>query len=151
MIDFTHKNASSLLRTAALALVIGGPLAACTTAGPQTQGYVIDDQAVAEIKPGMDAKKVLSILGTPSTVSTVGNQNWYYISQNTNRKYMFQKPEITDQRVLAVMFTKALKVESIANYGMKDGEVFDFNKKTTPTGGTELSLVRQMLRMVGSN
>jgi hypothetical protein len=33
---------------------------------------------------------------------------------------------------------------------MKDGEVFDFNKNATPTGGTELSLVRQMLRMVGS-
>jgi outer membrane protein assembly factor BamE (lipoprotein component of BamABCDE complex) len=145
-----RKNASSLLRTAALSALLLSPLAACTTAGPQTQGYVIDEQAVAEIKPGMDAKKVLSILGTPSTVSTVGNQSWYYISQNTNRKYMFQKPEITDQRVLAVMFTKALKVESIANYGMKDGEVFDFNKNATPTGGTDLSIVRQMLRMVGS-
>ena len=150
MNGLTRKNSPSLLRTVALSALFLSPLAACTTAGPQTQGYVIDDQAVAEIKPGMDAKKVLSILGTPSTVSTVGNQNWYYISQNTNRKYMFQKPEITDQRVLAVIFTKALKVERIANYGMKDGEVFDFNKNTTPTGGTELSIVRQMLRMVGS-
>lgn len=150
MIDIKRNNASSLLRTAALALLVGGPLTACTTAGPQTQGYVIDEQAVAEIKPGMDAKKVLAILGTPSTVSTVGNQSWYYISQSTNRKYMFQKPEITDQRVLAVIFTKSLKVESIANYGMKDGEVFDFNKNATPTGGTDLSIVRQMLRMVGS-
>jgi len=150
MMNFSRKNASSLMRTAALALLVGGPLAACTTPGPQTQGYVIDEQAVAEIKPGMDAKKVLSILGTPSTVSTVGNQSWYYISQSTNRKYMFQKPEITDQRVLAVIFTKSLKVESLANYGMKDGEVFDFNKNATPTGGTDLSIVRQMLRMVGS-
>ena len=145
-----RKNASSLMRTAALSALLLSPLAACTTAGPQTQGYVIDEQAVAEIKPGMDAKKVLSILGTPSTVSTVGNQSWYYISQSTNRKYMFQKPEITDQRVLAVIFTKSLKVESIANYGMKDGDVFDFNKNATPTGGTDLSIVRQMLRMVGS-
>ena len=150
MIDIKRNNASSLLRTAALALLVGGPLTACTTAGPQTQGYVIDEQAVAEIKPGMDAKKVLASLGTPSTVSTVGNQSWYYISQSTNRKYMFQKPEITDQRVLAVIFTKSLKVESIANYGMKDGDVFDFNKNATPTGGTDLSIVRQMLRMVGS-
>ena len=150
MMNFSRKIASSLMRTAALALLVGGPLAACTTPGPQTQGYVIDEQAVAEIKPGMDAKKVLSILGTPSTVSTVGNQSWYYISQSTNRKYMFQKPEITDQRVLAVIFTKSLKVESLANYGMKDGEVFDFNKNATPTGGTDLSIVRQMLRMVGS-
>ena len=81
-----RKNVPSLLRTAALSALLLSPLAACTTAGPQTQGYVIDEQAVAEIKPGMDAKKVLSILGTPSTVSTVGNQSWYYISQNTNHE-----------------------------------------------------------------
>ena len=151
MMRFTRPAPYSLLRKTALALSLATSLAACTTAGPQVQGYVIDEKAVAEVKPGMDAKKVLEILGTPSTVSTVGNQAWYYISQNTNRKFMFEKPEITDQRVLSVMFTKTLKVERIANYGMKDGEVFDFNSNTTPTGGTSLSIVRQMLRLVGSN
>jgi outer membrane protein assembly factor BamE (lipoprotein component of BamABCDE complex) len=114
------------------------------------QGYVIDDQAVAEVKPGMSAEQVLKILGTPSTVSTVGNQSWYYISQNTNRSFMFDKPVITDQRVLTVLFTKALKVERIANYGQKDGVLFDFNTNATPTGGKDLSVVRQLLRMVGS-
>ena len=151
MMRFTRPAPHTLIRNTALALVLATALSACTTAGPQVQGYVIDEQAVAEVKPGMDAKKVLQILGTPSTVSTVGNQSWYYISQNTNRKYMFERPEITDQRVLAVLFTKSLKVERVANYGMKDGEVFDFNTNTTPTGGTSLSIVRQMLRLVGSN
>ncbi len=135
----------------ALGAALLSPLAACTTAGPQVQGYVIDEKAVAEIKPGMSAEQVLKILGTPSTVSTVGNQSWYYISQNTNRSFMFDKPTITDQRVLTVLFTKALKVERIANYGLKDGAVFDFNANATPTGGKDLSLVRQMLRMVGSS
>ena len=134
----------------ALGAALIAPLAACTTAGPQVQGYVIDEQAVAEIKPGMSAEQVLKILGTPSTVSTVGNQSWYYISQNTNRSFMFDKPTITDQRVLTVLFTKALKVERIANYGQKDGVLFDFNTNATPTGGKDLSIVRQMLRMVGS-
>ena len=134
----------------ALGAALIAPLAACTTAGPQVQGYVIDEQAVAEVKPGMSAEQVLKILGTPSTVSTVGNQSWYYISQNTNRSFMFDKPTITDQRVLTVLFTKALKVERIANYGQKDGVLFDFNTNATPTGGKDLSIVRQMLRMVGS-
>ena len=151
MMRFTRPAPHTLIRNTALALVLATALSACTTAGPQVQGYVIDEQAVAEVKPGMDAKKVLQILGTPSTVSTVGNQSWYYISQNTNREYMFERPEITDQSVLAVLFTKSLKVERVANYGMKDGEVFDFNTNTTPTGGTSLSIVRQMLRLVGSN
>ena len=42
-----------------------------------------------------------------------------------------------------------MKVEKIANYGMQDGVVFDFYSQTTPTGGNELSLVRQLLRATG--
>ena len=145
-----HSLTTRHLCLLALGATLIAPLAACTTAGPQVQGYVIDEQAVAEVKPGMSAEQVLKILGTPSTVSTVGNQSWYYISQNTNRSFMFDKPTITDQRVLTVLFTKALKVERIANYGQKDGVLFDFNTNATPTGGKDLSIVRQMLRMVGS-
>jgi len=145
-----YRSSPKHLCVVALGAFLLSPLAACTTAGPQVQGYVIDDKAVAEIKPGMAAEQVLKTLGTPSTVSTVGNTSWYYISQNTNRSFMFDKPTITDQRVLTVLFTKALKVERIANYGQKDGVVFDFNTNATPTGGKDLSIVRQLLRMVGS-
>ena len=146
-----RKAFLSRLSVLALGASLIGPIAACTTAGPQVQGYLIDEKAVAEVKPGMSAEQVLKILGTPSTVSTVGNQSWYYISQNTNRTFMYDTPTITDQRVLTVVFTKALKVERIANYGQKDGLLFDFNTNTTPAGGKDLSIVRQMLRMVGSN
>lgn len=132
-----------------LGLVSVLAVSACTTPGEQIQGYMIDEKTLAEVKPGMDAQKVLAVLGTPSTVSTVGNQSWYYISQKTNRSFMFSKPEITDQRVVAVFFTKALKVERIGNYGLKDGIVFDFLANTTPTGGEDLTVLRQLLRVVG--
>ena len=150
MTERTFHSFTRQMSAFALGVTLLSPLAACTTAGPQVQGYVIDEKAVAEIKPGMSAEQVLKILGTPSTVSTVGNQTWYYISQNTTRAFMYDKPEIVDQRVLTVIFTKALKVERLANYGQKDGVVFDFNTNTTPTSGTDLSIIRQMLRMVGS-
>ena len=39
---------------------------------------------------------------------------------------------MTDQHVLAVYFDKSGKVDRIANYGMKDGKVFDFVSRTTP-------------------
>ena len=145
-----RKAILSRLSVIALGVTLIAPLAGCTTAGPQVQGYLIDEKAVAEIKPGMSAEQVLKILGTPSTVSTVGNQSWYYISQNTDRTFMYDTPTITDQRVLTVVFTKALKVERIANYGQKDGVLFDFNSNTTPASGKDLSIVRQMLRLVGS-
>jgi hypothetical protein len=145
-----RKAILSRLSVIALGAALIAPLAACTTAGPQVQGYLIDEKAVAEIKPGMSAEQVLKILGTPSTVSTVGNQSWYYISQNTDRTFMYDTPTITDQRVLTVVFTKALKVERIANYGQKDGVLFDFNSNATPASGKDLSIIRQMLRLVGS-
>ena len=92
------------------------------------------------------AEKVLSVLGTPSTTSTVGGDAWYYVSQKVEQKLEFMKPQVTDQRVLAVYFSKQKKVEKIANYGLEDGKVFDFISRTTPTGGAEQGFVRNLLK-----
>jgi outer membrane protein assembly factor BamE (lipoprotein component of BamABCDE complex) len=55
------------------------------------------------------------------------------------------KPHITDQRIFAVYFDTGNRVVRIANYGMQDGRVFDFVSRTTPTGGTEESFLRNAL------
>jgi outer membrane protein assembly factor BamE (lipoprotein component of BamABCDE complex) len=143
------SNRRTLLAGLGMGLVSAVTLSACTTPGEQIQGYMIDEKLLGEVKPGMDGQKVLSLLGTPSTVSTVGNQSWYYISQTTNRSFMFSKPDIIDQRVVAVFFSKAMKVERIGNYGLKDGVVFDFLSNKTPTGGEDLTILRQLLKVVG--
>jgi outer membrane protein assembly factor BamE (lipoprotein component of BamABCDE complex) len=52
---------------------------------------------------------------------------------------------VVDQRVIAIYFDKDRKVTRLANYGLKDGKVFDFISQTTPTGGKERSLVGGML------
>ena len=114
-----------------------------------TKGHVFDEELVAKIKPGMDGQAVLQTIGTPSTVSTVGNQTWYYISQDTVQTLKFMKPSVTNQRVLAIQFTKNLKVESVNNYGMQDGKVFDFTTRETPTGGAELLVLKQLMRATG--
>lgn len=136
------------VRGKALALAVlsglGMALSACN-AEPQLRGYVLDDKLLSDLKPGTDAQKVLQTMGTPSTVSTVGNQTWYYISQTTTQRFQFMNPTVVDQRVLAVNFNKNMKVERVASYGLQDGVVFDFVSRTTPTSGAELSLVRQLL------
>jgi outer membrane protein assembly factor BamE (lipoprotein component of BamABCDE complex) len=136
----------SLRAVLALSALLG--LAACNQE-IQPRGYLIDERTLGEVKIGTDAQKVLTTLGTPSTVSTVGNQTWYYISQQTKQPLLFMQPAIVDQRVVAVNFNKGMKVEKIANYGLQDGAVFDFYSQTTPTGGNELSVVRQILRATG--
>ena len=54
----------------------------------------------------------------------------------------------TDRRVIAVYFDKGRKVERLANYGIKDGQVFDFISRKTPTGGQELNYVQYILKAI---
>lgn len=131
-----------------LALAASLTLAACDPE-PVTRGYILDPNALSQIKTGDDEQKVLQILGTPSTVATVGGNTWYYMSQTAVRRFKFQNPTVTDQRVLAVSFDKNKRVEKVASYGLQDGVIFDFVSRTTPTGGEELSMVKQLMRATG--
>ena len=128
---------------AAVALAIG--LGGCLGYDGEVQhGYVADERALAQVKPGSSAEQVLVLMGTPSTTSTVGGDAWYYISQKTVQSIAFSKPEVTEQKVLAVYFDKGKKVERIANYGIEDGKVFDFVSRTTPTAGSEPAFLRNL-------
>src|SRR5665647_3905058 len=97
-----------LAAAAALAIGLGGCLG---YDGTVQHGYVVDQKALEQVKIGASAEQVLVVLGTPSTTSTVGGDAWYYITQKTERKVQFMEPTVTEQRVIAVYFTKAKRVE----------------------------------------
>ena len=134
----------------ALCAATGLALAACE-APTRPRGYVIDDAAIAQVKPGSSAEQALLVLGTPSTVATVGGKTYYYISQLGSQRFQFMQESVTDQRVLAVYIDGKNKVERIANYGIEDGKIFDFITRTTPSGGADLTLLRQILKAPGSS
>lgn len=138
----------SSLRLLAASGVVALGLAGCVSGiGEEFQhGYLLDESAVAQVRPGMGAEAVLQTLGTPSTVSTVGNKSWYYISQNTKRYVQFIGERPQDQRVTAVYFNNGLKVERVALYGLEDGKVFDFISRSTPSSGGEQAFVGQLFR-----
>jgi outer membrane protein assembly factor BamE (lipoprotein component of BamABCDE complex) len=92
---------------------------------------------------------VLIVLGTPSTVATVTGEVFYYISQRAEKAAAFMPQKVVDQRVIAVYFDKERRVNRLADYGIKDGKVFDFVSKTTPTGGTEMSYLTYIFKIVG--
>jgi outer membrane protein assembly factor BamE (lipoprotein component of BamABCDE complex) len=127
----------------AVALGLSVSLAGCFTATYQ-RGYLLDEAALAQVPQGSSQEQVLLVLGTPSTVATVSGETFYYISQKSERT-AFLNPEITDQRVLAVYFDQTRRVARIANYGIQDGKVFDFISRTTPTGGQEANIIKQIL------
>ena len=146
----TRQNRTIAARLATLAL-LGLGLGGCLNVGDEFQrGYILDERLVNQVKPGMSAEQVLQTLGTPSTVSTVGNKNWYYISQVSRRRLNFLGDSVVDQRVTAVYFNNNLKVDRVALYGLQDGVIFDFVSRTTPTGGGDLNFVTQLFRGLGT-
>ena len=114
-----------------------------------TQGYVIDQQAIDSVPVGSSREQVLLALGTPSTTATFDNEAFYYISQTRKRYVAFDKPHLVDQHVLAVYFGPDSRVTQIANYGMKDGKIFDFVSRTTPTGGKDQNFLSQIIAGAG--
>ncbi|MFM9973750.1 MAG: outer membrane protein assembly factor BamE [Beijerinckiaceae bacterium] len=110
------------------------------------RGWVADDRALEQIKTGASAEQVLLVLGTPSTVSTVGSKTYYYVSQRLSRRFQFLPERLDDQRVVAVFLDQKNKVARVANFGLQDGVIFDFISRTTPSGGEELSILRQIFR-----
>jgi outer membrane protein assembly factor BamE (lipoprotein component of BamABCDE complex) len=141
---------SKIVARLATVAVIGLGLSACIAGEEFQRGYLIDERAVNQVQAGWNADQVLQTLGTPSTVSTVGNKSWYYISQTSRRRLQFMSESVVDQRVTAVYFNKNLKVERVALYGLQDGKIFDFISRTTPAGGGDLNFVTQLFRGLGT-
>ena len=111
------------------------------------RGYIAPEGALEQLPLGATQEQVLIVLGTPSTVATVSGETFYYISQRAEQKLAFMTQDITNQRVIAVYFDKGRRVQRLANYGLKDGKVFDFVSRTTPTSGVELNYINYVFAL----
>ena len=132
------RRASALATAAVLALAL--PLGGCFGETYQ-KGYVVPEGALEQIPIGASQEQVLILMGTPSTVATVSGEVFYYISQRSERKVAFLPQAVVDQRVVAVYFDRSRRVERLANYGMRDGRIFDYVSRTTPSGGEEINYI----------
>src|SRR5712672_1066808 len=132
--------------TLAAVLALSIPLAGCFSETYQ-KGYIVPEGALEQIPIGASQEQVLILLGTPSTVATVSGEAFYYISQRAERAIGFLPQEVVDQRVVAVYFDKNRRVERLANYGLKDGKVFDFVSRATPTGGKDVAYLNALFKI----
>lgn len=112
-------------------------------------GIVVTESMLASVKPGTAQAQVVDALGTPSTTSTINGEAYYYISQTTYRPVAFLRPHEIERTVFVVYFDKG-KVVRLANYGLQDGKVFDYVARTTPTSGSDLNFVSQLIKGLGA-
>ena len=124
----------------ASALLLAGFLAGCGAGAVVTKhGHQFQASDLQQIQPGMGQEQVRMTLGTPTTTSSVGTGDAFYYISSTTSQTAFFAPEEIDRRVVAVYFTRTGSVERVAEYGIKDGKVFDFISRKTPTVRTRPS------------
>ena len=134
---------------AALALV-ASPLAlgACSSS-VVTHGNQLDQQRVAAIRPGVTSREeVARLLGTPSTVATFDDRDWYYISQRYEKMNFFRE-ELVAQDVLKVTFDERGVVSDLEARDIETAMAVDPDPDETRTLGNELSVVQQLLGNLG--
>jgi outer membrane protein assembly factor BamE (lipoprotein component of BamABCDE complex) len=134
--------AARVAASVALAILLSG----CFSETYQ-RGYIVPEGALEQLPIGSTQEQVLIVLGTPSTVATVSGEAFYYISQRAERSIGFMPQRVVDQRVVAVYFDKNRRVERLANYGLKDGKVFDFVSRATPTGGKDVAYLNALFKI----
>jgi outer membrane protein assembly factor BamE (lipoprotein component of BamABCDE complex) len=98
----------------------------------------------------MSKEQVRGTLGTPTTTAVVGNGNAFYYISSTDSQTSFFLPTETDRQVVAVYFNQGGTVDNIANYGLKDGKVFDFISRQTPAPGSkDEGILKSLFRNLG--
>lgn len=131
-----------------LVLSLGG-VSACSSQITQ-HGHLLTDADLAQVQTGMSKQQVKFLLGTPDTTATYTGDVYYYISSKMQTT-AFLSPKEVDRRVVAVYFAPQIDtVSRVAHYGLKDGKVFDFISRETPSHGQEASLLQQLFRGLGA-
>jgi len=103
-----------------------------------------------QIQPGMSQDEVRMALGSPATTSTVNSGAAYYYISSIRKQTAFLDPKEVDRKVVAVYFTPVGSVERVSQYGMKDGKVFDFISRKTPSATkTDDGIVQTLFRNLG--
>lgn len=108
------------------------------------EGYYFNQSTLKSVPKGSSKEQVIQNFGTPSITGIAGNNVFYYISQTRYQAAKFLPAKIVDRKILAVYFDNKNLVTKVAQYGLKDGKIFDFLSQTTPTLVKERNFITQL-------
>lgn len=139
------------MRSRRIALCLAAALPLCACGGIVTKhGTQFRENDIQQIQPGMSQEQVRVNLGTPATTAVVGGGRTFYYISSTKTQTAFLMPDEQERQVVAVYFSEAGTVDRVANYGLEDGKVVDYNSRTTPApGGKDDSILQQLFRNLG--
>jgi len=138
----------SVTKTILIVTIAALTLSACASR-KFVRGYMADEKMISAIKPQVDTHdSVQQMLGSPSSIATFDNDNWYYYSKKSESLAFF-KEDITELSIIAVRFDSDGYVEAIDRYTLDDRNNIDPVGKTTRTHGRELSFIQELFGNIG--
>jgi len=145
------RSGQRRLRRWALPLLVVPALALAACAPTIIKhGHLFQDGENDKVQVGMSPQQVSAAIGSPTTTASVsGGQAYYYIG-SVEKQTAFFKPEEVQRHVLAVYFSQQGSVERVAQYGLKDGKVINFNKSETPNSAKDENLIKKLFRNLGA-
>ena len=112
-------------------------------------GHQFQDSDLKQVSPGMSQDQVKTALGTPTTTAAVGTGSAYYYISSVQTQTAFFAPKERDRKVLAIYFNPMGSVDKVAQYGLKDGKVFDYVKQETPSHAKDEGILKALFRNLG--
>ena len=143
-----HARGLSRLRILAAASLFAVTLPACVETITK-HGHQFHEGDITQVSPGMSQEQVKTALGTPTTTASVGAGSAYYYISSTQAQTLFFTPTEKDRRVVAVYFGQMGAVDRVAQYGLKDGKVFDYVKNETASYAKDEGMLKSLFRNLG--
>lgn len=122
-------------------------LAACAPTNYQ-RGSIQPETSWEALQTGMSKDELLRRFGSPSSQSAFGEETWYYV-QTFKESRAFLKPEITDQKVIAVRFSPDDTVKDVQQFGLNDRQDVAMIEEKTRTEGHSIGFLEQALGNLG--
>jgi outer membrane protein assembly factor BamE (lipoprotein component of BamABCDE complex) len=125
-----------------------GLTAGCATV-PAHQGFLVDQQLAASVKPGVDNKaSVQGTLGRPSFIGQFDENDWYYVSRDT-KQLAYKIPRPSAQKILHVRFDQGGNVATVETTGLEKVAMIHPVKDRTPTLGRDRSFFQELFGNIG--
>lgn len=137
------RRTALLLSIAPLVLTMG-----CARV-PGHQGFIIDPQLAATVKPGVDNKaSVEGTLGRPSFTGQFDENDWYYVSRDT-KQLAYKLPRPSAQIILHVRFDRGGNVATVDRTGLEKVAMIRPSGDITPTLGRNRSFFQELFGNIG--
>jgi outer membrane protein assembly factor BamE (lipoprotein component of BamABCDE complex) len=113
------------------------------------RGNLVSEDSLAQVTVGVSSRDdVATLLGSPSATGTFDENEWFYIGGIT-RQRPARTLAVIEQRVVKISFNQNGTVQEVRQVGPEEGRDIQVVQRTTPSPGSERSIMQQLFGNIG--